>query len=416
MSGRNYALGAACLALLGAGPLLAPRAQAQDAEKGDKTSKDRLSLTVRGKATTTADEVSIELTVTGSAEDAKEAEKKYRDRLNLVLNALGKGDGKAVSDEDAPKKKKKKKDDSADDPAKAKKKKKTDDDSDDDAPKAKKKPKKASDDDSDDDAPKAKKKKPKIDDDDDDDAPKAKKKDEKKDDDSAKKDDSKKDDTAKKDDAKKDDTAKKDDAAPKKDDATAKKDEEFPFVIDVKEGGLSFGVKGGDQNANMRRRMMGQQGGKEEPEFKFSSGLSIIFRNVAKADPKSLRKKIAEILDKVSDAGVDMTTGTDGDGTPPVVKFKVADAEDLKIKAYGDAMAAARKRGTNLATLADRALGKVVSVRDQTALPQGATRQVYNPYTYSYQTVSADDFSTEVGVEVDLYVEFELKDKTDQKK
>src|SRR5579883_1605349 len=380
MSGRNYALGAACLALLGAGPLLAPRAQAQDAEKGDKTSKDRLSLTVRGKATTTADEVSIELTVTGSAEDAKEAEKKYRDRLNLVLNALGKGDGKAVSDEDAPKKKKKKKDDSADDPAKAKKKKKTDDDSDDDAPKAKKKPKKASDDDSDDDAPKAKKKKPKIDDDDDDDAPKAKKKDEKKDDDSAKKDD-------------------------------AKKDEEFPFVIDVKEGGLSFGVKGGDQNANMRRRMMGQQGGKEEPEFKFSSGLSIIFRNVAKADPKSLRKKIAEILDKVSDAGVDMTTGTDGDGTPPVVKFKVADAEDLKIKAYGDAMAAARKRGTNLATLADRALGKVVSVRDQTALPQGATRQVYNPYTYSYQTVSADDFSTEVGVEVDLYVEFELKDK-----
>jgi uncharacterized protein YggE len=384
-----------------------------------QATKDRLSFNVRGKASQMADEVAIDLTVTGSAEEASEAEKKYREKLGHVLNALGKGDGKTPADEDAPKKRRKKKDDDSD--AAPKKKKKADDSADDDdAPKAKKK-KKASDD-ADDDAPKPKKKKPAIDDDDDDDAPKkkdAKKDDSKKDDsakDDSKKDDSKKDE-AKKDDAKaepKKDEAKKDEAKKdeaKKDDAKA---EEFPF--ELKEGGLSFGIKGGDANQQRMRRMMGQQQQKEEPEFRFSSTLTVLFKNVSKADPKALRKRIADILDKVSDAGVDTAVSPEGDGTPPVVRFSCTEPEDLKVKAYTDAMAAARKRGANLANLADRALGKVVAVRDQTALPQSTHRQqqpYYNNYGYQVSAPLSlgEDWSTEVVMEVDLYVEFELKDK-----
>ena len=408
MSRRILRLGAASLALLLAAPPALTRVRADD----QSATKDRLSFNVRGKASQMADEVAIDLTVTGSAEEAGEAEKKYRNKLAAVLNALGKGDGKTPADDDAPKKRRKKKDDDGSDSSPTKKKKKADDTSDDDdAPKAKKKKKAA--DDSDDDAPKAKKKKPAIDDDDDDDAPKKK---------DAKKDDSKKEDPAK-DEAKKDegkkDEAKKDDAKaepkkdePKKEDAKAA--DEFPF--ELKEGGLTFGLKGGDPNVQMRRRMMGQQQGKEEPEFRFSSTLTVLFKNASKADPKALRKRIADILDKVSDAGVDTAVSAEGDGTPPVVRFSCTDPEELKVKAYTDAMASARKRGANLANLADRALGKVVAVRDQTALPQSAHRQqqpYYNNYGYQVTTQLSlgEDWSTEVVMEVDLYVEFELKDK-----
>ncbi len=381
-SGRAYGLGILGLAaLLAATPALSPRAVAQDAnQQAAPQSKDRLSLTVRGKATAMADEVCIDLTISASAEESGEAEKKYRDKLARVLNALGKGDGKTPSDDEAPKKRKKK-------PA-----------ADDEAPAVKKK--KPAADDEEEAAPKPKKKKPAADDEEEEDTPK-KKPEPKKEEPEPKKEEPKKDD------------AKKDEKKPEE-----AKAEEFPF--EVKEGGLTFGVKGGDANQQMRRRMMGQQAAKEEPEFRFSSTLSILFHKVSKSDPKALRKRIAEVLDKVSDAGVDTAVSAEGEGSPPIVRFSVSEPEELKVRAYTAAMSAARTRGSNLATLADRNLGKVCAVRDQTALPQTQHKQQYNPYQYNYgyqvTTQLGEDWSTEVIMEVDLYVEFELRDKPADKK
>src|SRR5262249_8789670 len=161
--------------------------------------------------------------------------------------------------------------------------------------------------------------------------------------------------------------------------------------------------------------MNGQQQGKDEPEFRFSSEISVVFKNVAKAAPRALRKRIAEVLDKVSD-GADMGVSAEGDGTPPLIRFSVGDAEGLRNRANQDAVAAARKRGASLASLSERDLGKVLTVRDQTALPQGTRRPQYNPYQYGYnytqvQPGAGEDWSTEVAIDVDLYVEFELKDK-----
>ena len=395
-SGRAYGLGVLGMAaLLAATPALSPRAAAQDAgQQQQQQSKDRLSLTVRGKATAMADEVCIDLTISASAEESGEAEKKYRDKLARVLNALGKGDGKTPVDDDAPKKRKKKP--AADDDAPAvKKKKPAADDEEEAAPKPKKKKPAA---DEDEEAPKPKKKKPAIDDEDDEDAPK-KKPEPKKEDAEPKKEEPKK------------EEGKKDEKKPEE-----AKAEEFPF--EVKEGGLTFGVKGGDANAQMRRRMMGQQAAKEEPEFRFSSTLSILFHKVSKADPKALRKRIAEVLDKVSDAGVDTAVSAEGEGSPPVVRFSVGEPEELKVRAYTAAMGAARTRGQNLSNLAERSLGKVCAVRDQTALPQTQHKQAYNPYQYGYQVTTqiGEDWSTDVIMEVDLYVEFELRDKATEKK
>jgi uncharacterized protein YggE len=424
MRGRRFLLGAAATAALIAGPVLA-----QDQVR------DRLSVTVRGHATAPADEVAIELTVSASAEDASEAENRYREKLNGVLAALGKGDAKAAAtdDGDSPRRtrrRKKPKDDSGDSTDTPKKKKASASDDGDDTPPKKTRKKKAADGD-DDDAPPKKEKadketkksaddgdgseapkkstKPKPADDDDEDAPKPKKKDAPKKD----ADDADKDAPDAKGDAPAPDSKKP--VEPKKDESA--EDEKFPFVIEVKEGGLTFGLKGGDPNQQRMRRMMnGNQPAAEEPQFRFSSEVSVIFKNVAKAEPRALRKRIAQVLDKVSNGGADMGLGTDGDGLPPFVRFSVTDVESLRHKANEDGMAAARKRGLSLAGLSDRALGKVLNVRDQTALPSNTRRPPYNPlqYGYNYAQVNpstGEDWSTEVAVDVDLYVEFELVDK-----
>lgn len=383
--------------------------------------RDRLSVTVRGHATAPADEVAIELTVSASADDAQDAEKHYRDKLNKVLTALGKGDGAAGDAGEGKKSKKKKKaadDDDADAPKKKGKaaddedapKKKGKKGDDEEAPKKDKKGKKASDDDDEEAPPKKSDKKKAADDDDEEDAPKAKKGDKK---DSADKGEKKAPDEKKADDKKADEKK----AADKGDKGDAKAEEEkYPFVIEVKEGGLTFGLKGGDPNQQRMRRMMnGNQPAKDEPEFRFSSEISVVFKNVAKAEPRALRKRIAEVLDKVSD-GADMGLGAEGDGQPPLIRFAVADVEALRNRANEDAIKAARKRGGSLAALSERDLGKVVIVRDQTALPTATRRPPPNPYQYGYNYAqvspgAGEDWSTEVAVDVDLYVEFELKDK-----
>jgi uncharacterized protein YggE len=360
--------------------------------------RDRISTTVRGRAVAPADEITIELVISDSAESAEEAQKKYEDKLDKVLETL-KNHGK----ENPAEKKRKKKDEAP----KPRVKKNAEDDDEDEEPPARR-PKKAP------------KKTPAADEDDDAPVPAKKpKKDEKKSDDKAdeKKDDEKKPEE-KKPEEKKPEEKKPEEKKPEEKKLDEKKPEdkkpEPELKFEVRESALTFGVRqAGDPNQVRMRRMMNQPNQKDAPEIRFASSVSIVFKEVSKYDPKLVRRKFAELIDRAVNQNVEIGYGPDGDHTPASVRFGVASADALKQKAYEDAMRQARERAADLARMAGRELGRVLTVRDNTALPQGIRKNM-QPYVnpYQYQQVanqSGEDVTMDVTIECDLYVEFELK-------
>jgi uncharacterized protein YggE len=362
--------------------------------------KDRVSTTARGRASVPADEVSIELTVAASAEEAADAEKKYNAKLAQVLAALGKGDPKDLPTEARRRRRK------AEEEAKPEKKKKPaaaseDEDDDEETPKRPARRKRAADPDDEDAPPKKDDAKPGKKDDKKADAADDKKSDDKKVDD--KKSDDKKVDDKKSDDKKVDDK--------KSDD---KKLGDSPIAFEVKEGAVTFGIRHvGDPNQIRMRRMMNQPGQKEEPEIRFASTITITLKDIAKIDVKAIRHRFAEIVDTATQAGADLGVGADGEGVPAIVRFRVGKPEQLKLKAYEDAMHQARDRAAEIAKFANREIGRVLVIRDNTQLPQGV-RQSIQPYTNPYQYVQfakqqGEDVTTEITFECDVYVEFELK-------
>jgi uncharacterized protein YggE len=97
---------------------------------------------------------------------------------------------------------------------------------------------------------------------------------------------------------------------------------------------------------------------------RFESKVVVTAKGLEKIDPAALHRRLAELLDVGVASGAD---GLSGDGEPPVVRFLCADAEDLKKKAYGDAITRARSRAGAIAGLSDRKLGRVIVVKEAPA-------------------------------------------------
>jgi hypothetical protein len=151
-----------------------------------------------------------------------------------------------------------------------------------------------------------------------------------------------------------------DEAPEKKDDGKkddAKKDE-TPIAFDVREGSVSIGVRTPDPNqARMRRMGVNQPGPKEEPQVRFSSTITIALKEISKFDSKVVRKQFAMLVDKAVLQGAELGFGSEGDSTPAVIKFSIKD-----------------------------------------------------PYNFQpTQLLQGEDVVMDVAVDVDLYVEFELK-------
>lgn len=361
---------------------------ARGAAGGEGDAK-HVTVTARGQATTVADSVEVEFTVTAHTEECVEAEKKFRDKLARVEKALKEGEPTA-----APKKK-------------------SSDDDEDDAPKKKTRPKVGAS------AapgppsvkpPANKKRKKPADDDDDDETPAPKKKSD------AKKDDSKDDDSgddSKKDASKKDDS-KKEDAKPK---AEKSADTAGSIAVVVTERNLSISVKSSKVEENGLARVMagrmGVQPEKNDSPMYFTCKVVATIDGVKGLDRTALCKRIAQLIDLGIDQGAD---GSDGDA--PVVRFLCREGESLRKAAYKDAMKRAKDRASELADLAGRSLGGVASVQE-TAAPvsqpkaddassQGekVVAMIYGLKTQNGATVVP---TMDLEAEVELRVDFELK-------
>ncbi len=335
---------------------------------------NRVTVTARGQAPCQADTVEIEFTVTAHTEDAGEAEKKFHDKLARVQKALKDGES------GTPKKKGA-----------------ASDDEDEDAPRKKKTPPKP--------APKATvKKKPVDEDEEEDDEPAPRKKAD------PKKEEPKKDE--KKEEPKKEEPKKEE---PKKEEP--KKDPVASIPVEIIERSLSISVKSSKTDdsgvAKIMAGRMGVQPEKNDSPMYFTTKVVAVIKDIKSYERKHLCKRIAGLIDLGIDAGAD---GSDGDS--PVVRFLLKDHESFRKAAYKDAMAKAKKRGSEIAELSDRALGGVVSVTESplpTSAPkpddtvQQGEKIVAMIYGVRMKEGNVILPSTDVHAEVELRVEFELK-------
>lgn len=191
------------------------------------------------------------------------------------------------------------------------------------------------------------------------------------------------------------------------------KDESAPIALEVTERGLVVGSRGGKGDENPLQKMMAlQMGGaqaKAEPAVHFSSKVVVTIRGVSKIERRALLKRVSQLLEKVCENGAE---GVDS-ANPPLVRFLAGNAEDVRQAAYEDAVGKAKARAKSLATLVDRKVARVASVREQT-LPvldskdqSSAANVMVQMYGIKPEASSAPS-TFEVTADVDLEVAFEL--------
>jgi uncharacterized protein YggE len=149
-------------------------------------------------------------------------------------------------------------------------------------------------------------------------------------------------------------------------------------------------------------------------EIRVGTAIRVVFKNVAKVPSKKLQRLIASAIDRAAEAGADM--GTSKGNVKPAVRFRAADPEVLKRKAYADAVAKGRARAEELARLANRTLGKLASATEldpppltQQQVPEGWLGFVGQVGTNDPGPDEGASASNEVAVEVRLRLEFDLR-------
>lgn len=162
---------------------------------------------------------------------------------------------------------------------------------------------------------------------------------------------------------------------------------------------------------------MGGAQPKADPPVRFSSKVVATIHGVSKLDRRALLKRVATLLDRVCDAGAD---GAETPGAPSI-HFLADSSEDARLAAYEDALGRAKARAKSIATLADRKLARVASVREVIAPPEikdasaasspsaAAANLVTQMYGIKSDGAPVPPSVFELSADVDLEVTFELQ-------
>lgn len=195
------------------------------------------------------------------------------------------------------------------------------------------------------------------------------------------------------------------------------KPDENGLLYEVREGRYSFGIKGAGQNGVEEEEDPTGQGRKAEPELRVGSAVHVYLRNVAKVPVKKVRALLARVLDRAGEAGAEMGSSPRV-RLQPTVRFRAKDPEELKRRAYGEALRKGRARAEDLAKLIRRDLGKLSVCTDlepaQVNAGNPEAAMGYDAFLVQVQSTdgaSDDTFSasSEVAVEVFVQLDFELK-------
>lgn len=192
--------------------------------------------------------------------------------------------------------------------------------------------------------------------------------------------------------------------------------DEDGLVFDFKEGRYTLGVKA-DPN-QLDDGTGNGEGMQKEGELGCASTVVVTLKNLRKSNARKIRRILACVLDRASDAGIDFAPVKSR--LRPTLRFRVADPEALRKQAYSDAIAKARARAADLAKLVGRDVGKVISVNDLPEAGAGVaalddTRtEDFELYLTALQAVDpaahdAASGSSEVTVEASVELEVELK-------
>jgi uncharacterized protein YggE len=103
----------------------------------------------------------------------------------------------------------------------------------------------------------------------------------------------------------------------------------------------------------------------KEKSFDVATAVRVTVKGIDKAPPAAVRLRLCDLIDRATQAGADGGTGEEK-STRPAVRFRVADPEALRSKAYADAMTRARARADEIARLAGRT-ARLVSITEETA-------------------------------------------------
>ncbi|MBI3723370.1 SIMPL domain-containing protein [bacterium] len=132
---------------------------------------------------------------------------------------------------------------------------------------------------------------------------------------------------------------------------------------------------------------------------------------IKKLDVAALRRRIGGLVDSAIEAGADDASG---EGVAPVIRFVADDPEALRKAAYSDALSKARKRATELATLAGCKVGRVVAVHEASQKPDDAKPAASMSSTSVVLSSAAPagkprEACMDLSAEVELRVEFAVE-------
>jgi uncharacterized protein YggE len=192
--------------------------------------------------------------------------------------------------------------------------------------------------------------------------------------------------------------------------------DEDGVVYEVREGRYTVVLKGAvqandDDDDDFRPRQQVHQ----DPEARVCSAVHVTFKNIAKASPKKIRRLIARTIDRAAAAGADV--GPAKTRIKPTIRFRVTALEELKRRAYAEAIAKGRARAVDLAKLANRELGKLSVVSDVQASEMAEQKEAERSGNEQLvaalvpvDSATADAFSvaSELSVEVFLELDFDL--------
>ena len=153
---------------------------------------------------------------------------------------------------------------------------------------------------------------------------------------------------------------------------------------------LALTISSGNSLEQQQRMMNGMQQPIGKTQIDVSSLLRVRLKDVRQQPPEELIKTVGKLLDVAQDSGVtigptaaeiqmNMRFGNYANNTAPV-RFVVTDLEQIREKAYEQAVADARSRATRLAKLHQVKLGSALSVQEiLVAGDQRGVNQNVNP-------------------------------------